>query len=178
MFKSKADRAISASQTKKQRSTPFEKDAQNPISFPELVAKCRDEKEFKESVVATLKEFNPSPDTSEYTTTCKDGSVKFRCQVVIRSPPKVDPKEAAVAKKGAAKKNADHEEIALSIWSPNADGLIGCSAQQFNDKEKSNPESMEALFEAMDLEKLHTFVIKKTHNKEYDKYEMKIVYFE
>ena len=30
----------------------------------------------------------------------------------------------------------------------NADGLIGCSAQQFNDKEKSNPESMEALFEA------------------------------
>ena len=56
--------------------------------------------------------------------------------------------------------------------------LIRTSAQEFIDKEKSNPESMEALFEAMDFETPYTFVIKKIHNKEYDKYEMKIVYFE
>jgi hypothetical protein len=183
MFKSKADRALSASQTsaKKQKYAPYEKQTENPVSFPEFVAQSREEKEFTLGVVATLKEFNPSPDTSEYTTTCKDGSVKFRCQVVIGSPPKVDPKEAAVAKKGS-KKNADLEEIARSIalviWSPNADRLIRVSAQEFIDKEKSNPEGMEALFEAMDFETPYTFVIKKIHNKEYEKYEMKIVHFE
>ena len=68
--------------------------------------------------------------------------------------------------------------LQLAIWSPNADRRIHTSAQDFIDKEKSNPESMEALFEAMDFETPYTFVIKKIHNKEYDKYEMKIVYFE
>ena len=83
-----------------------------------------------------------------------------------------------VPKSGLQLAASDVEEIALSIWSPYADRFIGCSAQEFNDREESNPESMEALFEAMDFEKQYTFVIKKIHNKEYDKYEMKIVYIE
>ena len=107
--------------------------------------------------------------------------IKFRVEVDLAEPEETDKKDDKVAKKGGATKKTAAERNKLErvrMWSPSADKLLKLSPSEFIEKEKSDPESMQALFDKMELSKTRMFVLKNTHNTVYDNYELKVVFIE
>ena len=136
-------------------------------------------KPFLIALKACITDFDASSDNTEYVVKCKKDGHKFRVQVDLAEPEEIDDDDKG-GKKGKAKKTAAKRNKLehLRMWSPSADKLVKLSPSEFIEKEKSDPESMQALFEEMELSKTRMFVLKNTHNAEYDNYELKVVFIQ
>ena len=157
MFKTKAERLQEAA-GKKSKKDPFSNELADPQTFTDVIAMRSASKEFVKAVNATILELNPSSDNSEYVFRSKsDHSWKYRVEIVIEEIVESEDgnKKSTKAAKGVAAGKCRIEGIRM--WSPCADTIIGCSAAEFNEKEQSKPESMQSLFEQMDLNKPRMF---------------------
>ncbi len=175
MFKTKAERYQEA-EGKKSKRNPFSNELAHPQTFNDVIAMNRSE-EFTTAVNAIILVLNPSSDNSEYVFQGKDGSWKYRVEMTLGEIVESDgTKKQTKAAKDVATGKCRIEDIRM--WSPCADTIIGCSAAKFNEKEQSKPETMQSLFDQMDLNKPRTFVLKNIYNKAFDKYEMTAVFCE
>ena len=175
MFKTKAERHQEA-EGKKSKKNPFSKELADLQTFNDVIAMNRS-KEFVAAVHAFILVINPSTDNSEYVFKGKDGVWKYRVEIDIGEIVENDGnKKLTNAAKGVATEKCRIEGIRM--WSPCADPIIGCSAAEFNEKEQSKPETMQSLFDQMDLNKPRTFVLKNIYNKSFNKYEMTAVFCE
>jgi hypothetical protein len=179
-FKTKAERS-SETVDKKAKKEPFSEQISNPQTFEQVMAMKAEGKPFLVALKACITDFNASSDNSEYVVECKKDGHKFRVEVDLAEPEETDKKDDKVAKKGGATKKTAAERNKLErvrMWSPSADKLLKLSPSEFIEKEKSDPESMQALFDKMELSKTRMFVLKNTHNTVYDNYELKVVFIE
>jgi hypothetical protein len=180
MFKTKAERHQEA-EGKKSKKNPFSKELADLQTFNDVIAviamnRSKEPKEFVVAFHGFILVINPSTDNSEYVFKSKDGVWKYRVEIDIGEIAESDNKKQTKAAKGVATEKCRIEGIRM--WSPCADPIIGCSAGEFNEKEQSKPETMQSLFDQMDLNKPRTFVLKNIYNKAFNKYEMTAVFCE
>lgn len=173
MYKTKTERQGKA-EFKKYKKDPYREELADPKTIDDIITMVSEKKEFSAAVSAIISEFNASRDNLEYVFESKsDQSCKFRVEITLRE---IEESKKTKPAKGVAAEKSKIEGIRM--WSPYADKIIGCSAEEFNEREKSKPESMQSLFEQMNLNKPRMFVLKNKHNKEFDKYDMTVVFCE